>query len=385
MNRFYLAFISGLICFFISSGNIYAQDTDGDGTANNLDQDEDNDGVPDRLDGCSTIDIANTIGIGTPIVTGSSYAIEETTITYTATHSTAFYGYVAGNQGDAIRFQGPVSNEQLQLSFSTPVKNVTFKLTDFDETEQLTVNAYDDLNNLINLNSTYVPFLGAWIDRTGNFFENNDPSGESDGDDEADDTSGGAYFYFPDEISRIVFIYNTSGGHSLRMTELNYCLKDTDNDGVLDYLDIDSDNDGIPDIVEAGGVDLDGDGYVEDTTDNNGNGIPDIYDYRCTNAPAASGWATSVHNSVNTSNANDALGSGTFSYADIGVGGSLELRFSDIIPAGNNTTVRHVRQSGSGQLPFRLERSDDGITYSNSEDFLTNFDGTYSVLSYQLL
>jgi len=371
--------------FSLISYNSYAQDTDGDGTANNLDQDEDNDGIPDRLDGCSIIDIANTIGIGTPIATGASYAIDETTITYTTTHSTAFYGYVAGNQGDAIRFQGPVTNEQLQLSFSNPVKNVTFKLTDFDENEQLTVNAYDELNNLINLNASNIPFIGAWVDRTGNFFEHDGSPGESDGDDEADDAIGGAYFYFPDQISRIVFIYNTGSGQSLRFTELNYCLLDSDGDTILDYLDIDSDNDGIPDTVEAGGVDLDGDGYVENTTDNNGNGIPDIYDFRCTNAPAASGWATNVHNSVNTSNANDALGSGTFSYADIGVGGSIELEFSDIIPAGNNTTIRHVRQSGTGQLTFSVERSADGITYSNGENFLTNFDGTYSVLSYQLL
>ena len=378
-------FISLFLCLFIANHSLYSQDTDGDGTTNNLDQDEDNDGIPDRLDGCSTIDIANTVGIGTPIVTGSSYAIEETNITYTTTHSTAFYGYVAGNQGDAIRFQGPVTNEQLQLSFSTPVKNVTFKLTDFDENEQLTVNAYDEFNTLINLNASNIPFIGSWVDRTGNFFEHDGSSGESDGDDEADDAIGGVYFYFPDQISRIVFIYNTGSGQSLRFTELNYCLKDSDGDNILDYRDIDSDNDGIPDIVEAGGVDTDGDGYVDDTTDNNGNGIPDIYDFRCTNAPAASGWATSVHASANTSNANDALGSGTFSYADIGVGGSLELAFTDVIPAGNNTTIRHVRQSGTGQLTFSVERSADGITYSNAENFLTNFDGTYSVLSYQLL
>ncbi|NNL16081.1 MAG: T9SS type A sorting domain-containing protein [Flavobacteriaceae bacterium] len=372
------------LSFFLGSQYGFSQDTDGDGTANNLDQDEDNDGVPDTLDGCSTIDLANTITIGVPIIDGSSYALDETSVTYNTNDPNSFYGYVAGNQGDAIRFQGPSVNEQLQLSFTTPIRNVTFKVTDFDELEQLTVNAYDELNNLINLNATNVPFIGSIVGRTGNDFVNTDNSPESDGDDEADDATGGVYFYFPDQISRIVFIYNTGSGQSLRFTELNYCLKDSDNDGILDYLDIDSDNDGIPDIVEAGGVDLDGDGYVENTTDNNGNGIPDIYDFRCTNAPAASGWATSVHNSVNTSNANDALGSGTFSYADLGVGGSLELRFSDIIPAGNNLTVRHVRQSGSGQLSFMIERSDDGITYSNAENFLTNFDGTYSVLSYQL-
>ena len=35
---------------------------------------------------------------------------------------------------------------------------------------------------------------------------------------------------------------------------------DTDGDGVPDYLDLDSDNDGIPDSIEAGSLDLDGDG-----------------------------------------------------------------------------------------------------------------------------
>ncbi|MDB5251462.1 MAG: hypothetical protein JWP27_631 [Flaviaesturariibacter sp.] len=38
---------------------------------------------------------------------------------------------------------------------------------------------------------------------------------------------------------------------------------DTDLDGVINELDRDSDNDGIPDLVEAGGVDEDGDGKVD--------------------------------------------------------------------------------------------------------------------------
>ena len=41
---------------------------------------------------------------------------------------------------------------------------------------------------------------------------------------------------------------------------------DTDNDGKPDVLDIDSDNDGITDIIEAGGVDADGDGHVDYAT-----------------------------------------------------------------------------------------------------------------------
>jgi len=51
-----------------------------------------------------------------------------------------------------------------------------------------------------------------------------------------------------------------------------------DGDGLADYLDRDADNDGIPDLVEAGGVDTDGDGVVDSSTDTNNNGYYDVYD-----------------------------------------------------------------------------------------------------------
>ena len=51
--------------------------------------------------------------------------------------------------------------------------------------------------------------------------------------------------------------------------------KDTDGDGVEDYLDLDSDNDGIADIVEAGGVDSDNDGHVDGFTDTDQDGLAD--------------------------------------------------------------------------------------------------------------
>lgn len=38
---------------------------------------------------------------------------------------------------------------------------------------------------------------------------------------------------------------------------------DADQDSIPDFFDLDTDNDGIPDIVEAGGVDTDGDGRVD--------------------------------------------------------------------------------------------------------------------------
>lgn len=50
---------------------------------------------------------------------------------------------------------------------------------------------------------------------------------------------------------------------------------DQDNDGIANYLDLDSDNDGIPDLIEAGGVDADGNGVVDDLTDADDNGHDD--------------------------------------------------------------------------------------------------------------
>ncbi|MFK8009971.1 MAG: T9SS type A sorting domain-containing protein [Saprospiraceae bacterium] len=55
-------------------------------------------------------------------------------------------------------------------------------------------------------------------------------------------------------------------------------VKDTDSDGLADYIDLDADNDGIPDLVEAGGIDTDGNGLVDIYIDDDGDGYTDIYD-----------------------------------------------------------------------------------------------------------
>jgi large repetitive protein len=51
-------------------------------------------------------------------------------------------------------------------------------------------------------------------------------------------------------------------------------LFDADSDGVINQYDLDSDNDGIPDVIEAGGVDQNGDGIL-DGVDANNNGLRD--------------------------------------------------------------------------------------------------------------
>jgi outer membrane protein OmpA-like peptidoglycan-associated protein len=61
---------------------------------------------------------------------------------------------------------------------------------------------------------------------------------------------------------------NSSGGQALADF-------DSDADGTADRLDTDSDNDGVTDITEAGLEDSDGDGLVDDFTDNNNDGYDD--------------------------------------------------------------------------------------------------------------
>lgn len=53
---------------------------------------------------------------------------------------------------------------------------------------------------------------------------------------------------------------------------------DWDLDGIINALDLDSDNDGIPDVVEAGGVDANGDGKIDNFTDADNDGLSDNVD-----------------------------------------------------------------------------------------------------------
>ena len=59
---------------------------------------------------------------------------------------------------------------------------------------------------------------------------------------------------------------------------------DMDLDGIINMLDLDSDNDGIPDVVEAGGVDANGDGIIDNYTDTDNDGLSQNVDGNNTGA-----------------------------------------------------------------------------------------------------
>jgi hypothetical protein len=59
---------------------------------------------------------------------------------------------------------------------------------------------------------------------------------------------------------------------------------DKDLDGIINSLDLDSDNDGIPDVVEAGGVDANGDGRIDNFSDTDNDGLSQNVDANNTGA-----------------------------------------------------------------------------------------------------
>ena len=74
-------------------------------------------------------------------------------------------------------------------------------------------------------------------------------------------------------------LVETDGSGNLLNGETGASL-DSDGDGNPDHLDLDADNDGIPDLIEAGGVDTNGDGFADvyDTDDDGTLGVEDATD-----------------------------------------------------------------------------------------------------------
>ncbi len=107
---------------------------------------------------------------------------------------------------------------------------------------------------------------------------------------------------------------------------------DTDNDGIPNHLDLDSDNDGIGDVIEAGGIDSNGDGLVDSTTDDDGDGLMDIVDPLVGTSLSTTGdcsgtTSSYVHNISFNSGTTDVTGDVTIVFCvtgDYGTGGGFE-------------------------------------------------------------
>ena len=294
-------------------------DTDLDGVADTIDLDDDNDGILDTIeDGpIKSAGFFSTVGApGTNVVDGSSYPITpDTTITYDLainSGSGTVQTYDAGANGDALRLQASSSSNfagELDLTFSSSVRNVSFALTDFDNLESYTVNIYDPDGNLYDLSSAGVTSIGSNILQTGNTFSETTDLGNANGNSPSD-PFGSVYFNIAGLVSRIEIDFTHSkSSSSVRLLEPTFTVvNDTDSDGIIDSLDLDSDNDGISDLAESTGgtgvalADTNNDGTVSlaeslaagatGTGDIDGDGLMDIFDADTADISAAASAGT---------------------------------------------------------------------------------------------
>lgn len=126
---------------------------------------------------------------------------------------------------------------------------------------------------------------------------------------------------------------------------------DTDLDGIMNLFDLDSDNDGIADLVEAGGVDTDGDGRVDGAfADSDGDGLHNTYD--------ASSGGDAIANI-------DIDGDGIINYQDLD---SDNDGIPDVIEAGGTDA------NNDGRIDGFADADNDG--FANSVDGNANNDGT---------
>ncbi|GIV30874.1 MAG: hypothetical protein KatS3mg029_0225 [Saprospiraceae bacterium] len=258
----------------------YNNDNDGDGIPDPFDLDDDNDGIPDVDEGDDDRDgdgIPNYIDLdtdndGTPDITETGFIDQS---------------------GDGIVD--------------------TYGLPDWDTDGDGLANEYDanDLDTTLLASDSYDPsafqhdrdgdgipnFLDSDSDNDGipDIIENGglDTNGDgvidypvpgnpgsmpdADGDGFCDwydtDTDG---VYGLDDLNRAL-LYTSNGKLKSGTPGFN---PDFDYDGIPDFLDLDSDNDGIPDLIEALGVDSDGNGRIDPSEfkDLNGTGFHDLYE-----------------------------------------------------------------------------------------------------------
>ena len=212
-------------------------DTDGDGIKDYLDLDSDDDGISDLLES-DGVDSDN----------------DGLVDSYNDTTTNGWHDLYDGNAGGTSLALNDTDNDNIRDAVETDSDN-------------------DGINDIVEAQSDNPNDLG--------YITSSNTDIDADGIQDEFDTDLSGQFFVPVDLD----------GDSIP----DYRDSDTDNDGVPDssegdetadddsdnipnYRELDNDNDGIPDIIEAGGVDTDGDGQLDGTTDADGDGLLSIVD-----------------------------------------------------------------------------------------------------------
>jgi hypothetical protein len=160
-----------------------------------------------------------------------------------------------------VRAEGDCNNTACQsvtVFVSCNIDKDRDGIPDWVESNMAAAFADANANGIIN---AYDPTYAGFIDNNNDYINDNF---QADGDSDNDGIPNYLDTDFPGRI-------DTNGD----AVDDRF---DTDKDGIINMLDLDSDNDGIPDVVEAYGVDTNGDGKIDNFTDTDGDGLSDQFD-----------------------------------------------------------------------------------------------------------
>jgi hypothetical protein len=257
-----------------SGSNIYGPlcDFDGDGILNKDDADDDNDGILDINEGGScnnTTNNTNIIGNFTvKQLSSGDNGTYNTTLPGTTYNATFIESGTSletlnlsgsGGQGPVFKFDGGNGdNGSVDINFNNAVTGATFKVTDLDEEEDVTVQVYNENNVLYSLTSSPYLTRGSQISQSGNTFSTSGSVPNVNGDNISSDPVGSVVFNFSNvQVKRVKVTVNHNKGSSIRFTQISgpFCspsVADLDGDGIANVFDTDSDGDGCFDAIEGG-------------------------------------------------------------------------------------------------------------------------------------
>jgi len=176
---------------------------------------------------------------GTLVGTGS-------TLTVTPSVTTTYYVRAEGDCNTS-------TDQSVTVFISCNIDKDKDGIPDFVESNMAAAFADANANGIINAyDNTYAGF----VDNTNDYINDNF---QADGDSDNDGVPNYLDTTFPGRVD------SNADGVDDRF--------DTDKDGKVNMFDLDSDNDGIPDVVEAYGVDVNGDGLIDNYTDTDNDGL----------------------------------------------------------------------------------------------------------------
>ena len=252
--------------------SICPNDSDKDGVVDNIDLDNDNDGVYDKIESLGDFEIDlttsppalvvdNPIPYSTPAL---SQVLSVANGTFTPLDDGRFTSFLPPKQSsnDAIRFElNPVVPKSLHFSFGLDnnqnppeEENTYYSLESIDPSESITLLDPDgDIEILIA--DDYVEGFTQYNSSKITFRFSSTAAG-----------SPSSFQFFSTQSSGLVFTHhNDSSVDSVFEGHIRVINLDSfsDSDNLADAFDLDSDDDGCFDVIEAGFLDPDNDGRLQ--------------------------------------------------------------------------------------------------------------------------